>query len=126
MIRVIVAGSRDFNNQDVFDNAMTAYLPDVPNSEIEIISGGCRGADAMAEEYAKYWGMKFREFPAYWNQYGKSAGPRRNERMAQYATEGDRGILIAFPIGESRGTRNMVKLAKQYGLEVHVVECDGL
>ena len=48
--------------------------------------------------------------------------PIRNEEMAKYASEADCGILIAFPVGESRGTRNMIKLAKQYGLEIEVVE----
>ena len=48
--------------------------------------------------------------------------PIRNEEMAKYASEADRGILIAFPVGKSRGTRNMIKLAKQYGLEIEVVE----
>jgi hypothetical protein len=30
--------------------------------------------------------------------------------------------LIAFPIGESRGTRNMIKLALEKGLLVRIVE----
>ena len=42
--------------------------------------------------------------------------------MAKYAAEADSGMLIAFPIGESKGTKNMIKLAKQYGLEVNVIE----
>jgi len=48
--------------------------------------------------------------------------PIRNEEMAKYASEANRGILIAFPVGESRGTRNMIKLAKRYKLEVNVIE----
>ena len=61
-------------------------------------------------------------FPAEWDKYGKAAGPIRNEQMAKYASEADRGILVAFPVGESKGTRNMIKLARQYGLEVEVIE----
>jgi hypothetical protein len=26
-------------------------------------------------------------------------------------------------VGESRGTRNMIEIAKRYGLEVEVIEC---
>ena len=122
MTRVIIAGSRSFNDEDLFDNSIHDILLGYDTDELEIISGCCTGADAMGEDYAERWEIKLTLFPADWATYGKAAGPIRNEQMAQYAAEADHGILIAFPIGESRGTRNMVKLAKQYGLEVHVIE----
>lgn len=122
MVRVIIAGSRDFYSPGIFNNVMTEILSDIPVDELEIISGGCRGADAMGEEYAKEWGIKCTVFRADWDKYGIAAGPIRNEQMAKYTTESDRGMLIAFPVGISKGTRNMIDLAKRYGLEVHVVE----
>ena len=122
MIKVVIAGSRLFNNQDLFDNSLHDILLKYDTEELEIISGGCTGADNLAEEYAESWGIKFREFPAYWNVYGKAAGPMRNEEMAKYASQSEKGILIAFPIGESKGTRNMIRAAKRYGLEIHVIE----
>lgn len=88
---------------------------------IEIISGHAPGADALGERFAKSYGYPLTIFPAEWNKYGKAAGPIRNEKMAKYAAEADRGILVAFPIEESSGTMNMIKLAKQYGLEVNIV-----
>lgn len=33
----------------------------------------------------------------------------------------ENGILIAFWDGKSHGAMNMIKLAKQYGLTVHVI-----
>ena len=42
--------------------------------------------------------------------------------MAKYAAEADRGILYAFPLGESCGTRNMIRTAEQFGLEINVIE----
>jgi len=122
MTRIIIAGSRGFNDQDLFDNTIHDVLMGYETDELEIISGGCRGADRMGEEYAEEWGIKCTVFPADWDTYGKAAGPIRNEQMAKYAAEADRGILIAFPVGESRGTRNMIELAKRYGLEVSVIE----
>lgn len=122
MTRVIIAGSRLFNDEDLFDCTIYDLLSWIPSEELEIVSGGCSGADAMGEEYAERWGIQCSVFMADWGKYGKAAGPIRNEEMAKYASEADHGMLIAFPIGESRGTRNMVKLAKQYGLEVHVIE----
>lgn len=120
--RVIIAGSRNFTDFYLLNETMTRLLSDVMTDNLEIISGGCRGADKMGELYAKNWNVKYTVFSADWDKYGKAAGPIRNEQMAKYAAEADRGILIAFPIGESRGTRNIIKLAKQYGLEVNVIE----
>ena len=67
-----------------------------------------------------YNNLKLTVFEADWDKYGRAAGPIRNLKMAKYAAESDRGILIAFPIGKSPGTRNMIKLAKQFDLEVHI------
>ena len=123
MTRCIIAGSRDFYSPGIFNNVMTDLLSDITNDELEIVSGGCRGADEMGEQYAKYWGINLRIFPADWNTYGKSAGPIRNEQMARYAAEADHGMLIAFPKKKgSRGTKNMIDVARRYGLEVHVYE----
>ena len=100
--------------------ALRLYLNDADN--LEIVSGHAPGADALGEKFARDNGYKLTLFPAEWDKYNRAAGPIRNEQMAKYAAEADKGILIAFPIGESRGTRNMITLAKRYGLEVHVIE----
>lgn len=125
MTRVIIAGSRSFNDQDLFDNTIHDVLLSYYTEELEIVSGGCTGADRMGEEYAEEWDIPLRVFNADWDAYGKAAGPIRNEQMAKYAAEADEGILIAFPIGESKGTRNMISLARQYGLRVIVIESEG-
>ena len=56
-------------------------------------------------------------YPADWENNGRAAGPIRNRQMAEIAN-----ALIAFPLGESRGTRNMIKLAQEKGLLVRIVE----
>lgn len=121
MVRVIIAGGRNFSNVMLFRNTIRKYLLDIKD-EIEIISGGCSGADTMGEWFAEDNDLKLTVFEADWDKYGKAAGPIRNEQMAKYAAESDRGILIAFPIGKSPGTRNMIKLAKQFDLEVYIEE----
>lgn len=121
MTRVIIAGGRNFSNVMLFRNTIRKYLLDIKD-EIEIISGGCSGADTMGEWFAEDNNLKLTVFEADWDKYSRAAGPIRNEKMAKYAAESDRGILIAFPIGKSPGTRNMIKLANQYGLEVYVAE----
>jgi hypothetical protein len=124
MIRIIIAGSRKFNDYSKMLNKLdelgTHLLATM--DDIEIVSGHASGADTLGEKFAEAYNYPLKIFPAEWDKYGKAAGPIRNEQMAKYAAEADKGILIAFPMGESRGTRNMIKLAEQYGLEIEVIE----
>ena len=125
MTRIIIAGSRTFNDYQKMLLTLDRLGVHLINTidPVEIISGHARGADTLGERFAKAYNYPLKIFPADWDTYGKSAGPIRNEQMAKYASEADRGILVAFPIGESRGTRNMIEIAKRYGLEVEVIEC---
>jgi DNA-binding MurR/RpiR family transcriptional regulator len=69
----------------------------------------------LAQKYALEKSIPFKEFKADWEQYGKSAGYFRNTEMAQYAVKNsNEQLLIAFPLGESRGTQLMMRIAKQY------------
>ena len=123
MTKIIIAGNRDFDDP-VFNDIVSFMIPpydEFTYEDVEIISGGCSGADAMAEAYAKDYGITLKVFPADWNKYGKSAGPIRNEQMAKYATtDSDSCMLIAFWDGKSRGTKNMIDTALKYKLDVHV------
>lgn len=119
MTKIIIAGSRNFNNKELLYKKVDEILSTI-NDEFEIVTGHCRGADMLGELYAIDHHISFITFPALWNIYGKSAGYIRNYKMAKYA--GKNGILIAFPIGESKGTRMMIKIAKQIGMKVYIIE----
>ena len=49
-------------------------------------------------------------------KFGKSAGFRRNEQMAEFAD-----ALIAFWDGKSHGTKHMIDTATEKGMNVSVV-----
>ena len=110
--KVIIAGSRDFTDY-TFLKKMVDKL--YKNETIEIVSGGATGADALGERYAREKGYTIKRFPADWEVHGKAAGPIRNRQMAIY---GDH--LIAFPMGFSKGTSNMIKEAGKLGLLRHI------
>ena len=55
-------------------------------------------------------------FPANWNKFGKSAGFRRNEQMAEVAD-----ALIAFWDGKSHGTKHMIEIMENKKLLVKVI-----
>lgn len=87
------------------------------SDEISIVCGTARGADRLGEKYAKEMGFHVAYFLADWERYGKAAGYIRNKEMAQNAD-----ALVAFWDGESRGTKSMIDLAKEYDLAVRVLK----
>ena len=88
-MKIIVAGSREFKDYEMLKNKLDTLL--INQKEIQIVSGGCRGADELGERYAKEKGYSLKVFKADWNKYGKKAGPLRNRQMAEYADG-----LVAF------------------------------
>ncbi len=110
-MKVIIAGSRYINSIPMFEDAVKGSGFDIT----EVVSGGCRGVDEMGEEFARAMGIPCRIFMAQWKDYGKSAGPMRNHKMASYAD-----ALIAIWDGKSRGTKNMIETATKMGLKVFV------
>ena len=115
MLKVIVAGSRDFKDSKEIFCRLNYLFQHYKPEDIEIVSGTARGVDQIGEQFAKKRGMKIKRFPADWAKYGKSAGPIRNEQMAKYATH-----CVCFHRGKSLGTANMIQLAEQYKLETRV------
>lgn len=116
MFRVIIAGSRSFANYEMLKVNMNRLLQNI-SDEISIVCGTARGADRLGEKYAKENGFHVAYFPADWERYGKAAGYIRNREMAQNAD-----ALVAFWDGESRGTKSMIDLAKEYDLAVRVLK----
>ena len=113
-MKLIVAGSREFNNYDLLKKSIQENFQ---RWEIEeIVSGTARGADTLGEQFAKEYDIPIKQFPANWDLYGKSAGYRRNAEMANYAD-----ALIAFWNGESKGTMHMINLAKEKNLKVVII-----
>lgn len=112
-MKLIIAGGRNFTDYKKLKQICDHFLQN--QTKIEIVSGTARGADRLGERYAKEKGYKLIKFPADWNKYGKAAGPKRNQQMANYAD-----ALIAFWDEKSRGTKNMIELAKAVNLKIRV------
>jgi hypothetical protein len=118
-MRVIIAGGRDFDDYDTLEYYCTE-LYEWGNRHRRrdwdhVLCGGARGADALGKRFAQEKGIDVKDYPAPWDTHGKAAGFLRNERMAENAD-----MLIAFWDGQSKGTKHMIDLALQHGLEVHV------
>lgn len=115
--KVIIAGSRGFSNYKLLKEKCNEYLREKRKEyNIIIISGGARGADFYGEKYAQDEGFSLEVFLANWNKFGKSAGFRRNEQMAEVSD-----ALIAFWDGKSHGTKHMIEIMENKKLLVRVV-----
>lgn len=116
MFRVIIAGSRNFDDYELLKQWCDYMLQNFNPQDVVIVSGTARGADTLGEQYARERGMKIDSRPANWDLYGKSAGYRRNEEMAQNAD-----ACIVFIVNNSKGSSHMIDLAKKYKLKLKVV-----
>lgn len=111
-MKTIIAGSRTIHNFNLL--IKTLYKIDWQISEI--ISGTAKGVDTLGEDLGLKYKIPVKFMAADWNKYGRAkAGFIRNEEMAKYAD-----ACIILWDGKSNGTRNMIKLAKQYNLKLFI------
>lgn len=117
IFRVIIAGTRTFTDYTLLQRECNHLLSEKQcTHNIVVVSGTARGADTLGERYARERGFQLRRFPADWDKDGKKAGMLRNYRMADKAD-----ALIAFWDGTSRGTANMIDIARKKKLPVRVI-----
>lgn len=116
-MRILVCGGRDFTDYKYVLDTLDRLSLDWPKLEedeygnwlpdVTIISGGARGVDSMAIDWAVTNWCSFEKYPAKWYQYGKLAGYLRNIEMLE---KGKPDLVVAFAGG--KGTQMMVRLAK--------------
>jgi hypothetical protein len=80
-----------------------------------IISGGAKGADKLAEQFAQQFNFTIQVFPANRVVHGKSAGPIRNQKIIDECDE-----VICFWDGVSKGTKNALGLARKARKPIHL------
>lgn len=109
----LVVGSRTFNDYELMKQKLDKLLQN--QKKVVIVSGGARGADTLAIQYAKERGYSVKVFPAQWEKYGKRAGYVRNEQMHEYISKVERRGVVAFWDGQSHGTEHNFSMCKKYG-----------
>lgn len=113
--KVLVCGSRDYTDQDRIYEVLDAYHARI-GPWLLIISGGARGADEIAEDWARSRKVDHLTLYAKWDTDGKGAGPIRNRRMAAKRPK----LVLAFSrdFDASRGTSDMIKVAEKLNIKV--------
>ncbi len=113
-MRIIVTGSRNWTNRDLIRRALRVEMLFDKPENVTVVHGDARGADRIAGEVAKELGMNVEEYPADWKQYGKKAGPIRNQKMVDLGAD----VCLAFPMSDSRGTWDCMTRAERAGIPV--------
>lgn len=98
-MKVAVVGSRGLkiNNLEEF----------LPEDTTEIISGGARGVDQYAREYALSHNIKLTEIKPDYRRFERGAPIKRNAQIVQSSDK-----VIAFWDGKSRGTAFVIDFSK--------------
>ena len=112
-MKVIIAGTRHIKNYDL----VKRIIIDSDFNITEIVSGGCKG-DMLGIRYACENNISFKLFKISsleWEKHGKSAGPKRNRLMGDYAD-----ALIAIWDGLSIGTKDMISYAKHKNIQYFI------
>jgi len=113
-MRVAVVGSRELYVENLED-----YLPE---DVTEIVSGGARGVDQSAQNFALQHALKLTEYLPDYRRYGRAAPLKRNITIIENAD-----LVLAFWDGKSRGTKFVIEACKERNVpvEVHVLEKGG-
>jgi hypothetical protein len=99
------------------DRTFALASRDKPDRKNAIVSGGARGADRLAKQYAEeHEDIHYIEFKADWQTHGKKAGIVRNYDIVRESNR-----VLAFWNGKSKGTKHTIQLARQYHKPVRVV-----
>ena len=94
-MKLAIVGSRDITNIDI-----EKYIPD---GVTEIVSGGAKGIDTLAKQYAIDNNIKYTEFAPDYAKFKKGAPLKRNQEIAKYAD-----AVLVFWNCKSKGTKHAI------------------
>jgi hypothetical protein len=116
-MKLAIIGSRNFIDYDNLKNTVLSIF--FIDSIDEIVSGGAKGADSLAERFSReVLNKEPKVFPADWDKHGKAAGNIRNNDIIDYADE-----VIAFWDGRTErcGTYNAMALARKQNKPLYTI-----
>lgn len=112
---VLVTGGRDYKDQRELFGVLDKLHAE--RGFTFLMHGDARGADQMAHRWAKKRGVQPVAMEALWDAEGNSSGLKRNARMLEFRRP---DVCVAFSGG--RGTANMMRIAREAGVELIDVE----
>ena len=110
-MKLAIIGSRG-----IVDAKIERFLPE---GVTEIVSGGAKGIDRLAADYARANGISLTEFLPNYARYGRAAPLRRNEKIADYAD-----AALIFWDGSSKGTAYTAECFRKRGKPLLIISPD--
>lgn len=111
--KLAVVGSRTITDY----NFVKGLLDKQKDNISHIISGGAKGVDTLAEQWANENDIPVIVFKAEWGKYGKRAGFIRNNEIIKKCD-----VCLAIWDGKSKGTQHSINLAKSMNKKLLVVK----
>lgn len=120
-MRILVTGSRDWDDEDaVLNEIYEASVFTPPGERLTVVHGACpTGADALVDKAAeRLSNVDVERYPAEWDKYGKRAGFIRNLYMVNLGAD----LCLAFIKNNSKGASMTARLAEEAGIPVRRFE----
>lgn len=111
MIKLAIVGSRSFIDYELLKKHVDA------TNIAAIVSGGARGADTLAEQFADEHNLQMIVYKPDYATHGRAAPFIRNSAIIEASD-----AVIAFWDGKSTGTLDSIKKARKMGKPVTVIE----
>lgn len=121
-IYILICGSRAYADYDLIFDKLKKYRN---MRDVLLISGDCSGADKLALRASNSLNIDSVEFKAYWDIYGRAAGPIRNKEMVDLLASGRKSVkLYAFVTNHLKigaGTNSTIKIAKSQNIKAKII-----
>lgn len=108
---VAIIGWRGFSDMSVLEETMKEFVVTYGGLPQRVISGGAKGADTLAEQWARKHQIPILILKPKWRNakgvYNPRAGLDRNTDIINEATH-----VVAFPSKKGRGTQDSIRKAK--------------
>ena len=119
--RLLICGDRNWVSESKIRDAVLEVLADygVTRGEVVVVEGEARGADRIGAHVARTLSIEVDAYPADWKQYGRAAGPIRNQQMLDSGV--DHAIACHANLAESKGTADMVRRLEKAGVPVELL-----
>jgi predicted Rossmann fold nucleotide-binding protein DprA/Smf involved in DNA uptake len=109
-MKIAVVGSRSIDNYSILKSILDQY------TFTQIISGGAKGIDTLAERYSEELGlMKPLVILPDWKRYNRGAGAVRNREIVDTAD-----FVVAIWDGDSKGTKISINYAKKINKPIFI------
>ncbi len=114
-MNIAIVGGRDFNDYNLLKETLLAYIATNGAPE-NIVSGGAKGADSLATQFATEMGIALLVFKPDYQKYGRGATLVRNTQIIENAD-----VVFAFWDGQSKGTKDSISKAQKLQKELYII-----